>query len=300
MKELFFFGENKERVNNKPYVVSADIRILLERWAEKKNYILPNEKYFNDMRDRFGNKMRTMFPIFDLVEEPEIVNGLTKIMCNNSLPILSLDRVYVRSDQRLDIARIVNTDGENKGYGRRADSPMLLSQFRALKQSGITQVALVDDVIFSGDMLKRVCQTLEKLGISVPNIYAGIGIGEGIRTLSENGRNVQCVKNYTEVIDEICERDFYPGVPLSGRLVNDGENIGAPYILPFGKPTDWASIPSQSQVSFSQFCLQQTIELFTAIEGMSGTIVKCSDIERKIIGMPNDATRFVDILKSFI
>lgn len=291
-------SESKECVQNKPYVVSADIKTLLEPWAKRKGFTLPNPEFFSGLRADFSARMKLMFPGFEMVSEEELSTGLRDLVKSNGVYSVSLDRVYYRSQPSLDIARKVDYEGENKGLGKRADSPLLLAQFRELKNKDLTKVALVDDVIFTGDLLERVCGVLEKMGIEVPLIYAGIGIDEGVNKLSGNGRMVQCVKQYPEVIDEICERDFYPGVPLSGRLVNVDGNIGAPYILPFGNPVDWASIPQESQVSFSRFCLGQTVKLFEAIENTSSRIVTCADTERGVVGIPRDNTRFIEALKS--
>jgi hypothetical protein len=300
MKELSFSPESKERIQPKPYVVSADIKTLLEPWAIEKGLTLPSSDFFNQLRSDFTDRMKSIFPGFELVSEEELTDGLAEMIKENGVAPVSLDRVYYRSQPSIDIARVVDSEGNNRGLGKRADSSLLISQFRELKKRGLTQVALVDDVIFTGDLLERVSGVLESMGIEVPLIYAGIGIGEGIDKLSANGRQVLCIKEYPEVIDEICERDFYPGVPLSGRLVDEGDNTGAPYVLPFGNPVEWASIPSESQVSFSRFCLNQTVKLFTAIEDASDRVVTCSDVERKVVGIPRDDTRFVDALKGYM
>lgn len=299
MKEFNYYAESKERIQDKPYVVSADIKTLLEPWALERGYTLPDSGFFRQLRADFAKGMTTIFPGFELVSEEELSNGLTKMIKENGIFPVSLDRVYYRSQPGLEIARVVDSEGSSRGLGRRVDSPQLLSQFRELKSRGLTKVALVDDVIFSGDLLERVSRVLETAGIEVPVIYAGIGIEEGIDKLTSKGREVYCVKEYLEVLDEVCERDFYPGVPLSGRLLDDGRT-SVPYILPFGNPVEWASIPSESQVSFSRFCLNQTVKLFSAIEDASGKEVSCVDVERKVVGMPNDATRFVDALKGFM
>ena len=124
--------------------------------------------------------------------------------------------------------------------------------------------------------------------------------GEGTEKLTDAGYTVQCVRAYSEVIDEICERDFYPGVSLSGRLLVGNENIGLPYVLPFGNAEKWASIPTEWQEPFSQFCIQQTIRLFKAIEHCSGRIVRCCDLARKVIFLPIGSTRYIEELCRFL
>ncbi|MBP6098551.1 MAG: hypothetical protein KA477_01050 [Candidatus Levybacteria bacterium] len=288
--------EDRECPGNTPYVVSADLELLLGDWAERSGYRIPESQFFIQQRSNFSEFMKGIYPGFEMVSEKELSSGIKKVIDLSGLSAISLDGVYYRSVPGFNIARIVDETGNDKGLGKRAGSDSILSQFRQVKALGISQVALVDDVIFSGELMERVCNVLEKVGIDVPFVAAGIGIGDGVQKLSQNGRSVVCVREYKEVIDEICERDFYPGVPLSGRRIRGKENIGAPYILPFGNPVGWASIPEESKVIFSKFCLDQTIQLFGAIEEFSSKSVTCLDVERGVIGMPRDNTRFTDFL----
>ena len=47
-----------------------------------------------------------------------------------------------------------------------------------------------------------------------------------------------------DIIDQICERDFYFGIAGSGISIKINEEIvKAPYFLPFGNPVERASIP---------------------------------------------------------
>lgn len=296
MNENVVYEERKERISDTPYIVSADIKLLLAPWVAERGFVLPGDEFFGGLRQDFSERMTRIFPGFELVGEEEMRQGLGQLVKAAQIFPVALDRVYFDSPFQLDITRTIDAQGTNTGLARRAESPMLLSQFRQLRNFGIKEVALVDDVIFSGDLLLRVSGILESMDVSVPYIFAGVGIGEGIDKLKANGKEVYCVREYPEVIDEICERDFYPGVPMSGRLVDAERNMGAPYILPFGDPVGWASIPQESQVSFSQFAREQTAQLFQAIEKASGRRVTCADIGRKVIGMPQDNTRFVEAL----
>lgn len=297
MKEtLSVQPEIKEAIDQRPYVVSGDIISLLQQWADQKGFKLPANSFFNQLRSNFGTFMSNIFPRFEFIAEEELSCGLDTLVRKNGLYPLSLDRVYYPSGLRIDIARQVGTDGKDQGLGRRANAHPLLEQFRQLRNSGVRQVSLVDDVIFSGDLVARVGKALNRVGMEVGAVYAGIGIQEGIDLLRSKGYKVECVRSYKSVIDEICERDFYPGIPLSGRLVDPEQNIGAPYILPFGNPGKWASIPERWQAPFSRFCLGQTIQLFEGIEKASGRAVTCADLDRKVITLPQDNSRFVEAL----
>ena len=285
-------------INQKLYVTSADIYLLMKKWVIQKHFVLPSREFFSQLRKEFSKYMRGIFPSFELVSEEEICRGLADLVAKRDLPVISLDRVYFRSELNLEITRLVDRRGEDCGLGHRAGSPTIFRQIKnlQLQMRGLQEVALVDDVIFTGALLERIINLLSRINVRVPLICAGIGIAEGINRINGTKREIRCVRTYEEVIDEVCERDFYPGVPLSGRLLVGGENIGVPYLLPFGNPESWASIPPEQTATFSKFCLHQTISLFDEIERRSGRVVLCRDLGRKVLGLPTDETPYSKIL----
>jgi hypothetical protein len=268
----------------------------LDRWANKQKFIPPQKEFVSNQRKIFVAYFGRIFPNLDFVPEEEIHKGIAKILAANELPVISLDRVYFQSRFNLDITRTVNELKNSQGISNRAGSPTLEQQLRRIKKEDFQKVALADDVIFFGEGIKTILPLLAKIGIKVEKIYAGIGISEGIERLSNSGIEVLCVRRYKEVIDEICERDFYPGIPFSGRLLENSRNIGMPYILPFGNPVEWASIPPKHAQGLSKFCLNQTIDLFEHIEGLSHRKIITKDLDRKVEGIA-DNERFVEGLK---
>lgn len=284
---------------HKPYVVSGDIFLLMKEWAAQNKFMLPEKKFFCQLREKFSEFMRQIFPGYEFVSDDEIYHGLNYLASKSNLLSISLDRAYFHGDYRVEIARLVDEWGQDKGLGPRAGTPPISVQIKEIQTSGVTNVVLVDDVIFSGEVIVNIIDSLSKEGINTSLVCAGIGIAEGINRIKTECE-VNCVRTYEEVIDEVCERDFYPGVPLSGRLVVGNGNIGAPYILPFGNPVKWASIPAGRQVDFSKFCIKQTIALFEEIENLSTKAVACRDVGRKLVDMPNNNTRFVDFLRSLL
>lgn len=284
-------------MKKKPYIVSADIYLLLSKWAERKNLILPSTQFFSDLRKEFTSYMLKMFPEFEFISEDEIFRYMSEVTRRINLPVVSLDPVYFQGDYSLELTRNVDLDGTDRGLKHRFGSHPLLKQLSLLKDIQIKEVCLVDDVIFSGVLTERVIRSLSHLGISVPVVCAGIGIQEGIDRITTSSRSIYCLKTYDDVMDEVCERDFYLGVPYSGRSLCNSQNIGLPYVIPYGKPDKWASIPVLYQKPFSEFCINQTIILFEEIEKTSGRIIDCSDIERKVFDQPEKGS-YVDFLKS--
>lgn len=281
----------------KPYVVSADISSLLLKWVTQNGFVSPRLNFISDLREEFSIFMKKIFPAFDFVDETELINGINDLVLRSGLVPVSLDRVYFQPKTCIDITRIVDIDGSDYGLGRRIGTSSLICQFRNIQKIGLTDVALVDDVIFSGELIERVICCLSRMKINVSLVCAGVGIAEGINRIAGLKCEVRCVRKYEDVIDEVCERDFYPGVPFSGRLLSGSENIGIPYILPFGNPGKWASIPLEWQESFSKFCIKQTIRLFEEIERCSNKIISCKDLDRYVMNIPKNETRFVDALK---
>lgn len=284
----------------KPYVVSGDVFILLEEWATQKGLFLPTRAFFQQLRGEFITYMQQVFESFEFVPEDELSLGLKGLVDKSGLLPVSIDRVYYRSDTSLELTRLVDKRGKDRGLGRRVGTPSLFKQFSNLRSLSNRKIVLVDDVIFTGELLEKVCRILSKLGVQVPLICAGIGIGEGIRRLKAQGVEIHCVRSYEDVIDEICERDFYPGVPLSGRTLIGMVNTGVPYLLPFGNPGKWASIPKKWRVPLSQFCIRQTIKLFEAIEQRSNRPIRCLDLGRGVVSIPADETRYVDALENVL
>ena len=85
------------------------------------------------------------------------------------------------------------------------------------------------------------------------------------------------------VIDQICERDFYFGIAGSGISVRTSTNIvKAPYFLPFGNPIKRASIPVDSATYFSNSCITRSILLWQEIERLSSKKLYIKDLPEEI------------------
>lgn len=93
-----------------------------------------------------------------------------------------------------------------------------------------------------------------------------------------------------DVIDQICERDFYFGIAGSGISVQTGTKITkSPYFLPFGKPVERASIPKEYEQYFSNTCIARSITLWEEIERLSNKKILIKDLPEQITNTnPND------------
>lgn len=274
-------------MSNKPYVVSGDIYLLLKEWARQRQFILPSQAFFSELRKEFSDEMVQIFPGYEFISEEELLADMRKFADKASAPVVSLSPVYSIANYTIEVTRMLADESGMRskeiGICSRFGKPAIIRQIRAMQKFGVKEITLADDVIFTGSSMLRLISLLNESGINVTQIIAGIGIGPGVSIL-RNICNVNCVKEYEEVIDQVCERDFYPGTPYCGRSVRSGLDMGRPYILPFGKPESWASIPKDYAEHVSEFCLKQTIKLFREIKKPAsvGDEILYGDIDRKI------------------
>ena len=99
------------------------------------------------------------------------------------------------------------------------------------------------------------------------------------------------------VIDQICERDFYFGIAQSGISIKRNNDIyKAPYFLPYGNPNARASIPKEYEIDFSKGCIKRSIMLWEEIERLSNSEIYMKDLP-EIINYTNKNDRVVKVLK---
>lgn len=282
----------------KPYVISRGLRVIMKEWCMKNNFIAPKDDFFQNMGKKMEIELKKIFSRVEIVTHTEMFAGIKTIVINSKLTPLSLDRIYTKSFLNLDVTRKMLPNSKKYIIGNRFGTAKIEEQLSIIKNTGIKEVILIDDVLFSGSTIINIIKKLKNIGVKVKLVCVGIAIKEGIENV-EKYCKVKPYKAYDEVIDEICNWDFYPGVPLSGRLMTDS-NTGKSYCSPFGDIVNWASIPKEYEVSFSQFLIRESIKLFEEIEEKTGRDVLCKNLDRKVYGMPIDETRFVDALKEYL
>lgn len=283
------------------YVISEDIDTLLKYWCKKQGFYLPESNFFNKLRSEMYTYLERIFGEgnVDMISVSELTSSIAELIKKTSLFPVSIDKVYFPTQPCLEANRTVDLDLNNNGLAPRFGSASVQSQIEELAKICPPEIVLIDDVIFSGKGISQIVDLFSKHNIQVKSAISGIAIGDGSTLLKQKGIDVKCVRFYDKVVDEICERDFYPGVPMSGRLVVGRKiNIGAPYLLPFGKPAEWASIPVDKEKEFSSFCLQQSIKLWKKIEEDSNRCVLVSDLDRKPFRITNKSICITEALKN--
>lgn len=180
----------------------------------------------------------------------------------------------------LNINRLFSTSGEIIGYGPRPGFKPLQEQFESLVNKIAGRfVVLIEDGAFTGGTMRFVIKELERRGVKVTTIVIGFcknGSGDTVRN-ALNGELV-IVHPISDLIDWIADHDLIPFMPNCGRVLGeetikglmpvqrgDGFSCAYPYILPFGKTDEWASLPSDHAQELSRLCLDTSIELFGRI-----------------------------------
>ena len=185
------------------------------------------------------------------------------------IPIVTLDKIYITPDEEniffLDSTRV---NGTNNVISRRRES--LDEQIKRLGNNfQKKKIILADDVVFSGSVLRKIIELLGKYNVEVVGIITSITSKEGYEYFNDNLR-YGLIANYImnqEVIDQVCERDFYFGIAGSGIMIETQKGyFKAPYFYPYGNPNERASIPKKCEKDFSRGCLERSLLLWENID----------------------------------
>lgn len=213
-------------------------------------------------------------------------------MFMGAIPIVSLDKIYLNSDEPnivfLDCTRLngskalVSRNEPDNLENVNNQIKLLAEQFLKI---GVNEIVLADDVIFSGSVIQSVIAKFAYLKIKVVGVRSAIATTSSYQTLNEKlPLKLKCAYLLGDrVIDQICERDFYFGVAQSGiSILKEGNIYKAPYFIPFGDPVKRASIPDKDKMIFSLDCLKRSIMLWQQIVELSGREWTISTLPEKI------------------
>lgn len=238
----------------KPYVISAELEY------GDSTYVCKSE--IDNFREGLTNDLQAMGKQVTWVSAATLRQGLEQKTARTRLPVVSLDERYVRNaDVMLGVSRAVSADLAEAGYDARLGAPGLATQFDSLGRAFAGQeVALADDVVFSGEMLAWVQRQLQIRGVQVASVLCGIAIGDGVQKLAARGIDVECVASFGEVEDELCERDFTLTTG-SGRKIQGQSRSALYFDNIFGKPEQWATIPTDVAGNFCLASLRRNLRL---------------------------------------
>ena len=203
-----------------------------------------------------------------------------------NIPIVTLDKIYIRPDEQniyfLDCTRI---SGTNEIVSRKSES-LDCQIIRLSKELKGKNIILADDVVFSGSVLKTIIEKFNLLGINVVSIITSICTSSSYNYFNQNlkyGIKTNYIMS-NQVIDQICERDFYFGIAGSGILTETEKGLfKAPYFKPYGNPVDRASIPIEYEKYFSKGCLDRSVYLWKEIDKLKNIKTKISELPERIV-----------------
>jgi hypothetical protein len=294
---------NKQHCNEQTYIITQDIG---HRIAGLRALGIKTPHPGDVLYDRFHEsvKARVSSALPHVTVETFDMNGLVdevwsaairiKESIKDAIVVSSCSEVAsARRGHIVEINRIVNQDGEVIGLGPRPGHPSLSRQIDSLAVvANGNPVVLAEDGAFTGGTLDTLLSALRSRRINVTAIVAGICFPDAVANIKERFKGeVVVVKEIHAPFEWMPDHDFFPFVPNCGRVFgsrfgdeylphysHDGMSFCFPYILPFGDPVKWASIPQEHAHSFSLHCLEQSLDLFRKIDDLNGEKVMLRDV----------------------
>lgn len=303
-----------KRIDN-GIVFSYDINRIMEGQNalgfsyNDKGLIVPSANQIQNLRDDFEKDVNRVFEGKVTILSENDMDSFINDSIENDLdyPVVTLDRIYYKGNGENDIfldctrlqnsSKLVNRNNPNDPNGV---EKQIIEISRRLKQQGFNKVLLVDDVVFSGNVLRTLINAFKKNGIIVTGIRTAISTEDAYDYFNdklERGLRCGCILG-KNVIDQVCERDFYFGIAQSGISIrsNDGKILKSPYFKPFGNPKERASIPKEHENFFSNGCLIRSIFLWKCIEDNSKRKILIRDLPEEIINTKQDE-RVINVLR---
>lgn len=279
-----------------PYVVSQDAAELLRRHG----FNAPDHPLSDLLKEKLTATLHGVFPNVVYVSGDELRDSIIHMASLSGLPTIFQTEVYqddsAPPQYTLNINRVVTPDGDDLvGQRARPRREPIEAQISVIPPG---DYAIVDDVVCSG---KGVCESinlLAKSSIHIRKVIAGIAIGEGMQRIGSLGIEVLHGRYFEEVIDEVCERDFLPFVPLGGRTVITvtGLDYCLPYVQPWGRLHKWASIPYEYATFFSRSCMHAALELWDSV----APDARIKDVQRVPYGIHDHEEAIVKYLQRHI
>ena len=290
----------------KGVVFSNDINLILNgknslnyQYSDK-GIIVPTDSFIRELRDDFKRiSKRTYGDDVVIIDEYSMSYYMNMFLdkYKDKYPIVSMDDIYVTCDNKRVFSLDCTRMSGSKDMVPRAnplDKDGVRKQILKLAETFISQnekeIMLLDDVIFSGSVIEYISKLFKENGIDVVGAIAAISSIDGYTMFNNLKEKVNC--GYLmgkDVIDEICERDFYYGIAQSGmaRLV-DGKVYKAPYFMPFGDPVARASVPTDRKEYFSTMCVNLSLDLWEEIEKLSKREIMNNELPERILNTDYD------------
>ena len=275
------------------YVVTYDVASRLQAFRPKTLTIpRPDDQLFERFHMGLFQKVQQALPgiRIDTIEMGELRRKIweqvdARITDLDQQAVLSTCQEIADSNPKsegliLNINRLFNTDGQLIGHGPRPGFEPLEKQYDTLAQKiAGRSVVLIEDGAFSGGTLRSVLHELNSRGITVTAIVIGFCCTRAKFVLGHVFKGELVIVHPIEnLLDWIPDHDLIPFIPNCGRVLGEhsghsfmpvksakGFSRAYPYILPFGKIEEWASLPIEGARDLSRLCLDTSIEIFSRV-----------------------------------
>lgn len=276
------------------YLLVLDMPEMMEAY-ERVGLQVPDAAFFKERQQRLAAKLQEIIP--DCCVETIEANKLTNKIVGSLHDLLAVTPEAVvistvaavaskTNGHCMQVNRIVDPKGQYLGVGPRPGNASLHSQFADIKASLEKRpVILVEDGSFSGGTMKRMIEICNELQIDIHCLVIGFLFASAMETIRKVFPREKDIHYWREESfqDWMPDHDFYPFVPNAGKVVgfsynadhvvrhmpvylHSGLSLCMPYILPYGNPAEWASIPAEHAKKFSTFCLQEAKCIFWEME----------------------------------
>jgi hypothetical protein len=264
------------------YLVTHDVASRLQMFRSA-DLAVPhqNDPMFGNFRDGLHAKLRQSLAgisvhtvhIDDLARN--IWNRVERRVGDNWLIASTCPEIARASGREhciLQVNRLFDREGKLIGYGPRPGCLPLREQFDAFAANAYGRpVALLEEGAFSGGTIRFILGELKARDIEVRMLVVGFCTPATRDCIKETfGGRLVVINEIGELLDWIIDRDLIPFTPGGGRVLGEkmlnGYACAFPYILPFGRMEEWASVSKNVAYELSRFCLDASIGFFGGFE----------------------------------
>ncbi len=280
-------------ISNDIYLIITGCNALKFKYIDKA-IIVPSKEFIDNLREEFKEICEKAYQTkVTFISEEDMTNSMNELIdkYKGRYPIVSMDEIYIKCDNEniysLDCTRLAGSKEMVSRLNPRDPDGVRKQVMRLayiFRSRGTKEIILLDDVIFSGSVIKYISDLFNAYGIKVVGACAAISSEEGYEMFSNLPEKVSCGYLMSKnVIDEVCERDYFYGIAQSGMAMEvDGEIYKTPYILPFGDPVKRASIPEENQEQFSKDCIRLALKFWMETERLSNREIMNYELPERI------------------
>lgn len=308
------------------YIVTEDVPQLVAHWARQRQLVVPEPAFLRLILGELAGEIQAALHSGGIEANVQVLGygdmrtALAKRLRwyrGHGFQVVLFDGVYFPADSGLRYsptrAVLWNGDGwQARSYQvAKAGTPSLARQAEAVAESwrsarnGSAGVLVADDGVFEGSSARRFFRELLRCGVPgqvLGSVLGGISLERFIEHDGADGVRlaIDAVHAYPrtgpEVIDWVCQRDLFAGVPQSGRAIisgpgdavalqEHGQPLSAPYWFGSGS-LSWASIPDSAAEVFTRACARLTNRVYVRSAELSGRgSIRCGELAQLPAGI---------------